>query len=84
MRILRALMRPRLSEGSARSEPYRELGLEQRWLEVVKRLRLQSRDDYCQIWEMVGETPDTTWIERDGVLTRADPDMADEAPRLPL
>ncbi|XXX76096.1 hypothetical protein WMF30_51450 [Sorangium sp. So ce134] len=84
VRILRALMRPPLLEGPAWSEPYQELGLEPRWLDIVKRLRIRSRDDYCQVWELVGEVPDTTWIERDGVLTRADPDPADEAPRLSL
>lgn len=84
VRILRALMRPRLSEGSAWSEAYRELGLDQRWLEVVKRLRLRSRDDYCHIWELVGETPDATWIEHDGELTWAGSAPADEAPRLPV
>lgn len=84
VRIVRALMRPALLEGPAWSKPYRDLGLEPRWIEVVKRLRIRSRDDYCQVWELVGETPDTTWIERDGVLTWADPDPADNAPWLPL
>lgn len=84
VRISRALMRPRLSEGAAWSEPYRELGLAPRWLDVVKRLRNRSRDDYCQIWEMAGETSDTTWTERDGMVTWVDPTPADETPRLPL
>lgn len=84
VQVLRALMRPRLSEGPAWSGPYRELGLEQRWIDVVKRLRIRSRDDFCHIWELAGEVPDTTWIECDGELTWAGPDPADEAPRLPL
>ncbi|WP_437899205.1 hypothetical protein [Sorangium sp. So ce124] len=49
---------------------------------MEKRLRIGSRDDYCQVWELVGEVLDTTWIERDGELTRADPDPADGARRL--
>jgi len=72
LQIVRALTQPRLEEGTPESwlKLYRDLGLDRHWLDVVARLRVRNLDDFCEVWETVGEVRDTWWLSRDGEVIR--------------
>jgi hypothetical protein len=73
VRIVRALARPVLEEGTLDRwlRPYRELGLDGRWLEVVQRLRIRNLESFCEAWEIAGDVLDTRWVIRSGMVVWA-------------